>query len=97
VKFLKGGLLASVAVSALAVTFAASAQEQVNPDKAVTERTPEGYEPNGITVGSFRLYPKAEVSEEYIQIEHQRKRRLHHQDCTGFAVAVELEPSLPAV
>lgn len=64
-KFLKGGLLASVAVSALAVTFAASAQEQVNPDKAVTERTPEGYEPNGITVGSFRLYPKAEVSEEY--------------------------------
>lgn len=64
-KFLKGGLLASVAVSALAVAFPASAQEQVNPDQAVTQRAPEGYEPNGITLGSFRLYPKVEAAEEY--------------------------------
>lgn len=64
-KFLKGGLLASVAVGALAVVLPAAAQEQVNPDQAVTERTPEGYEPNGITVGSFRLYPKVELEEEY--------------------------------
>jgi hypothetical protein len=65
VKFLKGGLLASVAVGALAVAFPATAQEQVNPDKAVTERALEGYEPNGITLGSFRLYPKVEAAEEY--------------------------------
>ncbi|WP_157831958.1 outer membrane beta-barrel protein [Thalassospira marina] len=64
-KFLKGGLLASVAVGALAVVLPAAAQETVNPDQAVTQRAPEGYEPNGITVGSFRLYPKVEAAEEY--------------------------------
>ncbi|RCK54058.1 hypothetical protein TH25_01555 [Thalassospira profundimaris] len=64
-KFLKGGLLASVAVGALTVVFPAAAQESVNPDQAVTQRTPEGYEPNGIPVGSFRLYPKVEAAEEY--------------------------------
>lgn len=66
-KVLKGGLLATVAAGALvaALTSSVSAQEAVNPDQGVAQRTAEGYEPVGATVGSFRLLPKVEVVEEF--------------------------------
>ena len=66
-KVLKGGLLATVAAGALvaALTSSVSAQEAVNPDQGVAQRTAEGYEPVGATVGSFRLLPKLEVVEEF--------------------------------
>lgn len=65
--FLKGGLLSTAAAGAIAAAFAAPvhAQEQVNPDQGVTQRTAEGYEPVGMPVGSFRFFPKVEVEEEY--------------------------------
>ena len=65
--FLKGGLLSTVAAGSIAaaVSVPVHAQEQVNPNQSVTERTAEGYNPIGMPVGSFRFFPKVEVEEEY--------------------------------
>ncbi len=65
--FLKGGLLSTVAAGAIAaaVVTPVQAQEQVNPDEGVAQRSAEGYNPIGMPVGSFRFFPKVEVVEDY--------------------------------